>query len=121
MRTRWISLVLRPPILRVVYRKSEHVIVPVRFRQYAGRRYRKKSPVAFDFAAVRDLMGLEPVAIDEEEFGPCGQCIHRPVHGQMCGIENVELLNFLHGCPTHRPGKGFLLNPCPQALTHLWR
>ena len=61
-----VALVAVPSVFRVVHRQGRHALIAVRFGQDARRRDGQESAIPLDFAGVGNVVGAEPISVDEQ-------------------------------------------------------
>ena len=110
-----VALVAVPSVFRVVHRQGRHVLIAVRFGQDARRRDGQESAIPLDFAGVGNVVGAEPISVDEQVLWTEPEAIDGPVHGEIGRLQDVDLLDFLDGGPPDTPRLGVSLDGGPQA------
>ena len=83
-----------------------HVGIAVGFCQDAGGCDGRVASIPLDVTAVRNVVGLESVAVDQRVVWSEGQGIQRAVHGEEGGVEDVDFVDFLVGGPADGPSCG---------------
>ena len=88
--------------LKTVLRKFQVVLgtpaIAADLGQNRGRRYRRHFAIAFDDGFGAHIQNRKPVAIDQHLESASGRtaALHRAAHGQQGGLQDVELVDFLH-------------------------
>lgn len=136
---RGVALVHLPAVGGVVGREAAHNIVPRSLGDDARRSDREELAVALHHALVRHerrlvmeahgigppegvgrleigIVGVEAVAVDDEELGSDGERADRTVHCQDAGVEYIETINLSRRGHAHCPRNRHLLNERAESL-----
>ena len=90
-----VALVAVPSVVGMLGMQRGHDAVPLGFCKNRSGRNGLKSGVSFDFAAVfNTAIRLESVAIHQQKLGNGLELRDGPMHGQVGGLQNIDLIDF---------------------------
>ena len=90
-----VALVAVPSVVGMLGMQRCHDAVSLGFSKNRSGRNGLKSGISFNFTAVLYArVGLKPVAVHQQEARSWLQLSNGPVHGQVGGLQNIDLVDF---------------------------
>ena len=98
--------------------EAVHVVVAAGLGQNGGGGDGQVFTVAFHNGAEGNVgVGLETIAVDDDEFRAHAELVECPVHGQNGSVENVDLVDFFGCHDTYGPRRRVALDNVAQGVS----